>query len=880
MGGTFRMKIISYDIEVFPNLILINFFDPHEKFKHETFTFFEHEKGSEMEAVMITAFESYLQYIQDAILVSFNGVSYDQNVIAAFRDSDYNVAAAYQRSVDIVVNKKYHYNTGLPCKQEIDILKILPRGAGSLKKIQGKLGAAIVEFKGGFDAYVTEKDLGEIILYCQNDCEFTMRLYDHPFVQDRMRIKNFLVERFDLWEFNRSESQIGCDIIINHVRKELGLRSRKQFSEYVFPRLKGEASELLNLKPVENYKWYNLALAEAAEYITKFEFNYTKTFNPQTRQYEYKNENPLEHDAYFTGNNEPIKGAPHLTIGEGGIHLHNVSGIWKGNLINLDVKSMYPTIMHNLKITPYSSPEFAIKFVDIFSYLLKMRMEAIERGDKITASALKIPLNAITGEFKNSFSSICDPSAHLQIVLNAQLSMLVLVDGLLQLGVNILHVNTDGVVIELPPSHNPAASQLTEFIVNWEDKFRMKLESENFSTAIILDTNNYCFLNDKNNVVKASGRAFETEMSLLRGGAEPFIVGLALIEYAINKTEPIKTIQKYIEAGNIDPFVFIKSVKTPEEVRGVYRYWLSNKGEERIAASLASYGSKCTYCNDVTLGSINAMSADINIKIYEELIKDRIASLHNQDRANEILKLKDRGLAIIPVKEGTKEPAVRWLEFTTKAPLKTITRKWFKNDFGGTQINVAAICGKPSKIIVLDIDDLEMVKFNYNEIPKGCAIVKTPRGLHIYFKYSKEKSQRLSPNVELKSDSCIVLIPPSVNSNGVSYQWIQPLLSVKDLPEYKPEEITIVDRGVQKTQCGGVGGVKKAHTTEQPTEVKEGARNSTLASFFGKAIRRNCGDFIKSKAETFELNLKFTNPLPEYEVDGICNSIHKSYRLK
>jgi len=135
-----------------------------------------------------------------------------------------------------------------------------------------------------------------------------------------------------------------------------------------------------------------------------------------------------------------------------------------------------------------------------------------------------------------------------------------------------------------------------------------------------------------------------------------------------------------------------------------------------------------------------------------------------------------KGFSVIPLKAGTKEPALpSWKEYQTRQPtFEEVTNWWQSNP----EANVGLVCGKESDAIALDVDDLEKFEAVRKErgwkIPRT-AMVITPRGCHIYFRYPKgytvRRHYREDFGAELRGDGCYVVAPPSV-VNGHRYKWM------------------------------------------------------------------------------------------------------------
>ena len=140
---------------------------------------------------------------------------------------------------------------------------------------------------------------------------------------------------------------------------------------------------------------------------------------------------------------------------------------------------------------------------------------------------------------------------------------------------------------------------------------------------------------------------------------------------------------------------------------------------------------------------------------------------------------------IIPIIKGSKRPLIKWEKYQTKK----FPRKNLNNYKVG--INFACICGETSNnLCIIDFDFTETPKFvnilkklkiHFPEV-KDTLIVKSPKGLHLYFFIEKGDKVPLRQtqikcildevaHIDILGESGYVLVPPSITENG-SYETI------------------------------------------------------------------------------------------------------------
>ena len=141
-----------------------------------------------------------------------------------------------------------------------------------------------------------------------------------------------------------------------------------------------------------------------------------------------------------------------------------------------------------------------------------------------------------------------------------------------------------------------------------------------------------------------------------------------------------------------------------------------------------------------------------------------------------------RGLSIIPIKEGTKKPAIRsWKPYQAKMADEKQLCKWFGKD---KYTSLAVVCGAVSGgLAVLDLDSEQRCQWwrdTQPELADTLSTVKTIKGLHIYFR-SEVFPKRNGDEVDLLCEGAYVVLPPSPGK-----KWLMPLNG--ELPLLNPFE--------------------------------------------------------------------------------------------
>ncbi len=235
------------------------------------------------------------------------------------------------------------------------------------------------------------------------------------------------------------------------------------------------------------------------------------------------------------------------------------------------------------------------------------------------------------------------------------------------------------------------------------------------------------------------------------------------------------------------------------------------------------------------------------------------------------LDLLSEGISTIPLKPRSKAPALTtWAEFQRRLPTEEEVRRWFADP----NLNLGVICGPVSgNLFVLDFDTPEASKrfaADYATVVRGCPVVKTSRGLHLYLRSDTPVASRKLDSIDVKSSGSYVVGPGSIHPDGTTY-----LLYKGDLtktPVVDPELLGL---------SGNDSGEK--HPEGWPGEllsgVPKGQRNLILAQLAGRYISKGL-----SHKEALELLLQFdagcTPPQGGKVVKSVLDSITKTHARK
>jgi hypothetical protein len=158
------------------------------------------------------------------------------------------------------------------------------------------------------------------------------------------------------------------------------------------------------------------------------------------------------------------------------------------------------------------------------------------------------------------------------------------------------------------------------------------------------------------------------------------------------------------------------------------------------------------------------------------------------------------GLCLIPIKPGTKKPALKsWKRYQSERPSESQLGKWFAKN----NRNIAVVLGPVSgDLACRDFDTMaeyERWKQGHPNLAEKLPTDRTADGMHVYFQALIEGIRHVD-NGELRESGGYCLLPPSVHPEGPTYEWVNPisngnLLAVDpELAGFLPETTNVTER--------------------------------------------------------------------------------------
>lgn len=408
----------------------------------------------------------------------------------------------------------------------------------SLKAIEGNLNLPIVESSIPFDIDrpLTKKELAEVIRYCKNDVDATVKLY-----WERKEYLDSKIIVGEMYNINKAEalSLTNAKLCAKVFNAKKVIRDDER--NYIIP-------DQINIKLIPKVILdFFLQIRDKSIPDTKL-FGAGKGSKGMTLDVKFKTSTGECPVTYAWGGLHGAK--PCVTITATNYRL----------IINFDVASLYPNSIINFG---YSSRNIADS--EAYSKLVKLRLQYKRNGDKVKANALKLVINTFYGAMLNLYNDLVDKWAGRSICITNQLAMtmLIVMLGKVCETIDFVNINTDGIMFTIDEKEVDEAQSIVNV---WSEITGFDMERDDFKKVIQKDVNNYIGIK-KDGSMKTKGGY----VSLYNGGNfktnSLSVIHKAIVDYLVNGITPEKTIN-----SEQDIVKFQQIVKTGGTFEGSYQY--------------------------------------------------------------------------------------------------------------------------------------------------------------------------------------------------------------------------------------------------------------------------------------------------------------------
>ena len=433
-----KSPIVFYDVEVFPNLFIVNW---------------KVEGEGKPVVRMINPSPSDIEEIINFRLVGFNCRRYDNHMLYA-RLMGYTNEQLYNLSQKIINGDKGAFFSEAYNISYTDVYDFASSGnKKSLKKFEIELGIHHQELGLPWDQPVPEERWIEVAEYCDNDVIATEAVFNH--LSADWTARQILSDLAEM-SVNDTTNSLTTRIIFG--------RNRKPQSQFNYRDLS---------KPVEVFDPDSLSFLESKNVLpTRFDEYSILPYFPG-----YKYENGIS----------TYKGEE---VGEGG-YVYAEPGIY-GNVALLDIASMHP---HSVIAECLFGPEFTERFKEIVDGRVSIKHEDWENVNEMLdgklakyvqkvidgemtskqlADALKTAINSVYGltsaNFDNPFRDIRNIDNI--VAKRGALFMIDLKHEVQERGFTVAHIKTDSIKI---PDATP---EIIQFVMDFGKRYGYTFEHE------------------------------------------------------------------------------------------------------------------------------------------------------------------------------------------------------------------------------------------------------------------------------------------------------------------------------------------------------------------------------------------------------------------
>ena len=513
-------------------------------------------------------------------------------------DSLFNLSQTIVNSEDGDINKfkrwKYaHYFYSM------DILMMLysKKLRVGLKSMQVTMHYYNVqEYEGDFEKPISESDIDAMIGYNINDVDSTATLLER--CKPDVDLRLFIEKEYGIDALSMDGVKFGETLLLKKYCEQTGLSPsvvKQMRSPMDWIPLKDVILPIIKFK---NPK-FQAILEDMKKQVVSFK----------------------ERKSY--GNKFVISGTCY-SMGIGGIHSINTPRIYKPKddelIYHSDVTSMYPSLLITKGFVPrHLGKEFLATYTDIYHE----RVEAKHNGEKLKNLALKLALNSVTGKMQQETSWMYDPFSVFRIRINGQLVLLMLVDRLIDLGCEIIQVNTDGVVYTAKKN---VMDRIQDAIHDVEQITELTFENDSYEAFYQYAINDYFgviegYSATRNPKLIEHKGMFVTETTLGKGLA-PVVIPKAVINYFLtgeNISDFIKLqtdIKDFLIGQRVDKKFTVEHGN--KKVSRINRYYASTNGCYLYKVDYEKDPPK--YTNMLTKSGVTLLNTFDNVPIADRKI--------------------------------------------------------------------------------------------------------------------------------------------------------------------------------------------------------------------------------------------------------------------
>lgn len=515
------MELLFYDIECFEYDSLVIFKDINDEivgsFWNCGVDVPADERGKVFAEIRGCDFGQIHPLVSKATIVGYNNYSYDDVMLSCMMNMSQTQFTLHALNNSIIRGLSNSRKVS-PDIHSLDTMQQIDVAFPSLKQIEGNMGRSIVESDIPFDIDrpLTAEERKTVEAYCSHDVSNTIEVY-------KLRKESYFDIKDTLLGMLPGNSK-GLDRV-----NTTTLSAKILLGNGRLPRWRRVPDELetyfRNVDGIDTDVW------DMWEEATQDRSN-----EPKDKQL------PKGLSRTKTDASHGIKDCV-IVFGLGGLHgAPKLPGVYH-NVKLADVGSMYPSIIKKLNALGTAT--------DLYDQMRIERLH-IKKSDPVRATALKLILNSVYGNFKNQYSDLFNPIASTSVCIYGQIAIFKLSKALADEGYQIININTDGVAFV-----DNGEGDYEAVCRRWEQEFDgLSLEVDEFTKWIQKDVNNYIAVTPSGHIKTKGGETNKYSENLWFKNNSCRIIQMALVDYLLKNNGADRSMLRYLSSRKDEPLLW------------------------------------------------------------------------------------------------------------------------------------------------------------------------------------------------------------------------------------------------------------------------------------------------------------------------------------
>lgn len=537
------------------------------------------------------------------------------------------------------------YNLVKHSFNHVDLIEVAPL-QGSLKLYAGRLHCKrMQDLPYAPDAILTVEERVRLMVYCVNDLDNTELLLKE--LAPQLELRAAMSNRYVIDVRSRSDAQIAEYVFASEIEKINGSKPKR-------PEIRPGTKYYYTPPPFIKYRTQQFQ--EMLEIVRKASFVVGEDGSVQMPKEIGALKLKLGHCVY--------------RMGIGGLHSSekSIAHIADENTLlqDTDVASYYPSIILNGKLAP---KHLGNAFLAVYKVLVSERLDSKQKvawceeelkklkvkpegySDKdakqyylwlveakaiaqVGADSGKIIINGSFGKLGSKWSVLYAPDLMIQVTVTGQLSLLLLIEMIENVGIAVISANTDGVLTKCSKAQKHI---LQDVIKQWESATGFVTESNQYKAVYSRDVNNYIAIKDDGKA-KLKG-AFSEKGSggntVLSKNAENLICTDAVLAHltkglAIEDTiRGCKDIRRFVTVRNVTGGAVKSNVYLGKTIRWYYSTQMFGQIERRVNGNKVPNSDRAMPLMELP----ETLPGDIDYARYVQVAKDILVDVGLVDQS-------------------------------------------------------------------------------------------------------------------------------------------------------------------------------------------------------------------------------------------------------